>query len=574
MKNITLCGINARYSHSSLALLCLKHAAKQNDHINIAEFSINDRIPKIVDRIVSGRPDAVGFSCYIWNIDHVLKTASTVKRILPSCFVFLGGPEVSYRDTDILNQHRFIDMVIRGQGEIPFSRFTEQFINGQSVLSTPSASIRNKDDIITTADAPAFDMSNMPFLYNDLRPYHDKIIYYETSRGCPFRCAYCMSANDSVSFLPIDRVKSDLEYFIRSDVKQVKLVDRTFNHPPQRGHAILEALIELSNQYPRSRTNFHFEISASLLEDRTLELLKKAKNCLIQLEIGIQSTNPDTLKAVNRNHDMQKLLHNTEILCGFDNIHVHVDLIAGLPNEDYDTFKKSFNDTYRLRPDTLQLGFLKVLGGSPMRKLTDKYCITYTEYAPYEVLSTHVLSYEALSALHRIESVVDMLYNTGHCKHTLKHFIAAFDSPFSFFEQFALYLHQQGYFEQSQKKKRLFELLYQFAQSIPNADQQRLKEALVFDWLCIEKPKGWPAHLEIVYTENQKLQIRRFYQDQTNIKKHLPEYQHLSSGAIAKRCMICPFNHLFPAPTAVLFDYGKKRTDPKFFQRINGLSFE
>ena len=355
MKNVLLCGLNARYSHSSLALRCLKAAANTKSTISIAEHSINEHIPDVIDSIVRRAPDATGFSCYIWNIEQTLKISSAVKRILPHCFIFLGGPEVSYDSAAIMRAHPFIDMIIRGPGEVPFSHLMACFDDEKTRITTPSACIRCGKDVLTTNDAPPFDLASLPFMYSDLSEYKNKVIYYETSRGCPYRCAYCMSACQPVSFLPIDRVKNELAYFLRANVRQVKLVDRTFNHPTNRAYEILSTLITLSEEYPKSTTGFHFEISANLLDEKTLRLLRRARPGLIQFEIGIQSTHPATLNAVNRHHDTQKLLARTHALCGLRTAHVHVDLIAGLPLETPETFAQSFNDAYAVGADALQL---------------------------------------------------------------------------------------------------------------------------------------------------------------------------------------------------------------------------
>lgn len=571
MKKVLLCALNARYTHSNLALLCLKHSVQPNDDIHILELSINDRVSEIVDRIVSQHPDAIGFSCYIWNIELALKAASTVKKILPGCIVFFGGPEVSFNSEALMTKHSFIDMVFRGEGEISFKHFIECFNNEQPIKDIPSASIRVKNEIITTQDTPLFDMAELPFLYQDLTPYKNKTLYYETSRGCPYRCAYCMSANENMRFLPLDRVYTELEYFLKANVQQVKLVDRTFNYPKQRAYDIFKTLIELSKKYPESRTNFHFEISACLLDDEMLKLLSLAPKDLIQLEIGIQTTHAPTLKAINRNHNISKLFRSTKVLCDMPNIHVHVDLIAGLPHEEYATFAKSFNDVYALGAQQLQLGFLKVLKGSPMHELAEKYDIKYTDYAPYEVLSTHVLSYDGIVKLHHIEHVVDTMINTGHFSKTLAQLVPRFDTPFEFFERIAHYLESSEFFKRPQKKQALFAMVYRFTLEYVKDGTSMIKEALMYDWLCLEKPRSWPKGLEVSYTEAEKQQIRKLYKDKEFVARYLPKYQSLSGGEISKRCFTMRIDHLFTQPVLALFDYGCKRADKLFIQIIDYL---
>ena len=564
-----LCGINARFTHSNLALLCLKKAASDADNIHIAEFSINDRVPKIVSDIVQTQPDAVGFSCYIWNIEHVLKTASTMKKIMPQCFIIFGGPEVSFNSAELMKKHAFIDMIIKGQGEVPFGTWYGEYMDGGDITATPSACVRTDDQIYETAEGPPYDMSGRPFVYGDLAAYTNRTIYYETSRGCPFNCAYCMSANERMAYVPIDRVRQELEFFFKAGVRQVKLVDRTFNFPPKRGQEIVKVIIELSKVYPQALTNFHMEISACLLDEETMVLLRQARKDLIQLEIGIQSTNPDTLAAVGRTHNTDKLLDNTRALAGFGNIHVHADLIAGLPSEDYETFQKSFNDAYSLHADALQLGFLKVLKGSPLYQKAGQYGIVYTEYAPYEVLKTHAITYEQLAVLHLIARIVDTLYNTGHANRTLAYIVPRLKTPFAFYERFALYLKKSSYFEKPQKKKLIFEMLYQFAAESKNADIDCVQEAIMFDWLCLEKPRSWPKQIEAPMTPDDKKQRRDFFGVRDNIQKYLPAYQNMPPAEIEKRCFICEFSHMFDKKTKVLFDYGKQRCDDSFCQFLD-----
>ncbi len=574
MKHVILCAINATYSHSSLSLLCLEHASEYRP--DTLEFTINDSVSSIVHAIAARRPDAVCFSCYIWNIDAVLRAASSIKRILPGCFILLGGPEVSYGREQLMRANPFIDMIIAGPGEIPFAHFMQRFIHTSSSLTacrikdggladTPSACIRSGEDIIITAPAPYYDMNEAPFLYGDLGRFKNRIVYYETSRGCPFACAYCLSASTGVSFLSTERVKYELEHFIKSGVRQVKLVDRTFNYPPARAKEIIKTLLTLSEKYPDSQTNFHFEIAPSLLDSETLALLRSAKKGLIRLEAGIQSTNSDTLRAVNRGACTPQLLENLKALCGMNNIRVHADLIAGLPHESYGMFASSFNDAYGLKPAELQLGFLKLLMGSPLRANAADYGIVCTDYAPYEVLFTNDISFEELSTLHLIEKTLGMLYNSGLCLTALEHIVPHFASPFAFFEEFALFLDGEGWFSQPHKTKVLFELIYSFASShgCPGGE---ITEALAFDWLCIEKPRTWPEFLE-GWAESGRTQLRAFLSDTDNISAYLPAYAHLSPGEISRRCFAHTFRELFPGKT-LLFDYGKRRGDDGFFQVI------
>ncbi len=559
MKRISLIAINARFSHSSLALLCLKHAAFETEGIHLREYNINDSVADIAADIIAGAPDAACFSCYIWNIDHVIKVASIVKKVLPQCLLALGGPEVSFDCVTFMENWPFTDIIIRGAGEVPFAHLTKCLAQGESINSTPSACIRTPQGIIETPDAPPYDFASQPFLYNDLSAFENRMIYYETSRGCPFRCAYCMSAGEALSFLPIERVISELELFMRANVRQVKLVDRTFNHPDVRAREIFAALIALKTKYPDSTTNFHFEISASLLSNQTVALLSEAPKGLIQLEIGIQSTNDDTLHAVSRAHDTQKLLMNTAALCRPHHLRVYVDLIAGLPMETMLSFARSFDDAYSVDADKLQLGFLKLLKGSRMRENAAQYGIVYSDDAPYEVLKTDSMTYQELRRLHRIEHVLDMLYNQNQARKTLELLIPLFGSPFAFFDLFTRHLEDALYFARPQKKQAVFEQLFTFAKSKTNEDP--LREALCYDWLCLQKPGAWP---ESIHAQTESL--REFFADKRTIQMFF--HQPLSIREIERRCVLVSFKHLFNTPTLLLFDYSKSRDDDGFVRQI------
>ena len=564
MKTITLCAINARYSHSSLALLYLRRAAADLP-VSISEFNINDCPAKIIESLVVHKPEAVGFSCYIWNIELVIKVASAVKKLLPSCKILLGGPEVSFDAPELMRIYDFIDIIIRGPGEAPFRQFVA-LCSGGSINATPSACIRMGDTIIETADAVPLPLADIPFVYDDLSPYEHKIIYYETSRGCPFRCAYCLSAETSLDFLPTSRAISELGFFLRHNVRQVKLVDRTFNYPDTRAREIFSALIALAKEYPASSTNFHFEISASLLSEETLNVLADAPPGLLQFEVGIQSTHGDTLKAVGRAHSTAALLDKAKRLCRMDNLCVHVDLIAGLPLETEATFAASFNDAYRLGAHRLQLGFLKLLKGSPLHARAEKYGITYADDAPYEVLQTASMSYRMLCRLHRIESLLDALYNDRPALRMLA-LLTALLPPYDVFNRFTEHLENQDWFTRPQKAAALFEQLYAFASALPDMDAALLRESLAFDWLCREKSEC-PACFAPPQSEEHKAFARRFFTN-PKLTECYPEWAGLTASQLQRRCRIAFFPSLFETPAYALFDHGKKPDDPGFWLLID-----
>ncbi len=565
MKTITLCAINARYSHSSLVLLYLRRAAAGMP-VGIAEFNINDSPAKIIESLVAHKPDAIGFSCYIWNIELVVKVASAVKKLLPACTILMGGPEVSFDAPELMRMHGFIDVIIRGPGEAPFRQFAAALCSGDSIDATPSACIRIDGTLIETADAVPLPLVDIPFVYDDLSPYAHKIIYYETSRGCPFRCAYCLSAETSLDFLSAERAIRELEFFMRHNVRQVKLVDRTFNHPDVRAREIFAALIALAERYPDNSTNFHFEISASLLSEETLTVLAEAPPGLLQFEVGIQSTHGDTLKAVGRAHSTSALLDKAARLCRMNNLRVHVDLIAGLPLETEATFAASFNDAYRLGAHRLQLGFLKLLKGSPLRTQAEKHGITYTDDAPYEVLGTASMSYSALRRLHRIESLLDALYNDRAVLRTLK-LLTALLPPYDVFSRFTEHLENRNWFARPHKTAALFEQLHTFASTLPGMDGDLLRESLAFDWLCREK-SDCPVCFAPPQSDEHKAFSRRFFAHPALAERY-PALAGLTSGQLQRRCRVVFFQRLFGTSAYVLFDDGKKPDDPGFWHLID-----
>lgn len=565
MKTITLCAVNARYSHSNLALLYLRRAA-DGLPVSIAEFNINDDPAQITESLVSGAPDAVGFSCYIWNIGHVMKVASAVKKLLPGCTILLGGPEVSFDAPELMRAHSFIDIIIRGPGEAPFRHFAGAFCSGGSIDTTPSACIRTGKTLTETADAAPMPLADIPFVYDDLTPYAHRIIYYETSRGCPFRCAYCLSAETATDFLPIGRAIRELEYFIRSNVRQVKLVDRTFNHPDARAREIFAALIALAEKYPGSQTNFHCEISASIMSEETLAVLAEAPPGLLQFEVGIQSTHSETLKAVGRGHSTAALLSTAARLCRMSNLHVHVDLIAGLPLETEATFAAAFNDAYRLGAHRLQLGFLKLLKGSPLRAQAEQYGIVYNDDAPYEVLRTSSMSYSALRRLHRIEALLDTLYNGRTAIRTLE-LLTTLLPPYDDLCRLTEHLENRDWFARPQKSAALFGELYAFAIVLPGVDAPLLRESLAFDWLCREK-SDCPACFAPPQNSEHKAFARRFFADTKSVSHYLGD-TGLTPAQLQRRCRVAFFQRLFGAPAYVLFDDGKKPDDSGHIQIIN-----
>jgi radical SAM superfamily enzyme YgiQ (UPF0313 family) len=477
---ILLTTLNAKYIHSNLAMKYLYAASGEaRDTIELREFTINQENDLIYTELMRCESDLIGFSCYIWNIERILELADTIKKASPETKILLGGPEVTYRAEQILNENPSIDMILSGEGEESFpkllrvlfeeagegTKFSEQpdanvisdFEKALGLYGIDGLAFRKEDSIVVNSSSEAVDFENVPFPYLYLPCDPDKIVYYESSRGCPFRCTYCLSSLEKdVRAIPIDRVKQDLRYFLYKGIRQVKFIDRTFNYDKERAAEIFRFLISADNK----TTNFHFELCGELLDDEMIDLLAGARPGLFQFEIGVQSTNPETLKAIRRSTDLQKLSSNVKRIRAKNNIHLHLDLIAGLPYEGMETFRKSFNDIYALRPHVLQLGFLKMLPGTPIRKHADEYGYLYRDKAPYEVIANRFLSAKELVRIKMIEAVLDRFYNRGGFLETLEYAAEGLlMSPFDFYEEFAIFYYKKGFQISPQSKENLYRVL-------------------------------------------------------------------------------------------------------------------
>ncbi|MCI8608256.1 MAG: DUF4080 domain-containing protein [Firmicutes bacterium] len=465
---ILLTTLNSKYVHSNLALKYLYTVvADEYSDVEVREFTINQEPIYIYTELLDGGYDMICFSCYIWNIEGIKALASDLKKAKPDMKICLGGPAVSHEGLRFAVEHPWADLILCGEGEYSFYRLCQIMMMGEetsgSLKTVPGLIYQVDGNIYANDQMEPMDFNLIPFPYSILNCKADQVVYYESVRGCPFRCTYCLSSIDkTLRPLKLERVKSDLKYFLYKKVMQVKFIDRTFNYDRKRAYEIFRYLMENDNGV----TNFHFEICGDLLDRETLELLAQARKGLFQLEIGIQSANPDTLKAIGRNENVYPLLHNVEQLVMAGNIHTHVDLIAGLPYETYELFARSFNKVYALGADTLQLGFLKVLAGTPICDTLQEHGIVYRDKAPYEVICTNYISAEELARLHRIENLLDIYYNRGGFRHTLRTWIPALGKgAFGFFEDFADFYYGAGYQHRNRKKEDQYRILRQFGQT-------------------------------------------------------------------------------------------------------------
>ena len=490
---ILLVACNAKYIHSNLAVYDLQaYASDYADHIVLKEYTINQQKDDIMRDIYLEHPEVVCVSCYIWNLSFVKELMADLIKILPGVDFWAGGPEVSYDAEKFLTENSEFKGVMVGEGEETFKELAGHYVekNPQNLKNMTGICYRDGDQIIHNGWRQIMDLSSIPFIYKDLSEFKNRIIYYESSRGCPFSCSYCLSSIDKkLRFRDTETVKKELQFFIDNKVPQVKFVDRTFNC--KHDHAM--AIWKYINEHDNGVTNFHFEISADLLREEELQEMSTMRPGLIQLEIGVQSTNPDTIKAIHRTMDFEKLKGIVDRIHSFGNIHQHLDLIAGLPYEDYDSFRHSFNDVYALKPQQLQLGFLKVLKGSHMMEMCREYGIVYKTQEPYEVLSTKWLDYDHVLKLKTVENMVEVYYNSGQFQNTLEYLEKFFPDAFSIYERLGSFYMEKGYGDVSHTRMRRYEILLEFLEDVPEISMDQVKDQMVYDLYLRENLKSRPG---------------------------------------------------------------------------------
>ena len=490
---ILLAACNAKYIHSNLAVYDLQaYAAEYADHIVLKEYTINQQKDDIMRDIYLEHPDVVCVSCYIWNVSFVKELMADLTKILPDADFWAGGPEVSYDAEKFLTENPEFKGVMVGEGEETFRELAGYYVekNPQDLKDMTGICYKDGEKIIHNGWRQIMDLSSIPFIYKDLSDFKNRIIYYESSRGCPFSCSYCLSSIDKkLRFRDTEMVKKELQFFIDNKVPQVKFVDRTFNC--KHDHAM--AIWKYINEHDNGVTNFHFEISADLLREEELQEMSTMRPGLIQLEIGVQSTNPDTIKAIHRTMDFEKLKGIVDRIHSFGNIHQHLDLIAGLPYEDYDSFRHSFNDVYALKPQQLQLGFLKVLKGSHMMEMCQEYGIVYKTREPYEVLSTKWLDYDHVLKLKTVENMVEVYYNSGQFQNTLEYLEGFFPDAFSIYERLGNFYMEKGYGDVSHTRMRRYEILLEFLEDVSEISMDQVKDQMVYDLYVRENLKSRPG---------------------------------------------------------------------------------
>lgn len=596
-----LVALNSKYIHSNPALYSLRAYAgpELGKHVELAEYTINHAFTDVLADIYKRQPNVIGISCYIWNIGMVRELTRELHKLMPSVPVWLGGPEVSYDAPKVLCAHPKVTGIMVGEGEETFKELLLYYVEREkaSVKAVDNHGDNMRGERLSpeekagspvegsfgtdaggllrikglclrsgyTTPRELTDMNALPFLYEDLSAFENRIIYYESSRGCPFRCSYCLSSIDkTVRFRDLDTVKKELRFFLDHKVKQVKFVDRTFNCNHSHATAIWQYILDHDNGV----TNFHFEISADLLNEEELTLLSRMRPGLVQLEIGVQSVNPETLAAIHRSMDVDKLEHIVARINAGNNVHQHLDLIAGLPYEDYESFGRSFDRVYAMRPEQLQLGFLKVLAGSELYDRAEEFGICYTDKSPYEVLYTKWLTFPDVLRLKRIEEMVELYYNSNQFVHTLRFLEQAFLSPFRMYEALAEYFEEKGYFVNSPARSYRYQVLLAFACEKDPAQESVYRELLTYDLYLRENVKSRPDFAKDLTP--YKEEMRDFYRKEGQERAYLPEYETYDSKQLARVTHLEPFTYpvwdmgmcrevkTAEEPVFVLFNYEKR----------------
>ena len=562
--NILLTAINAKYIHSNLAVYSLRACAGEyRDAVELAEYTINNQKDYILEELYKRKPDVLCFSCYIWNIDYVTDIAREYKKLCPSVPIWVGGPEVSYEVEAFLRENPYIDGVMIGEGEDTFRELCGYYAHKRKLSDIAgiafrknstgnSTSVNNMGDnkageIVFTSPRPIKNMSEIPFCYDTLDDFSNRIIYYESSRGCPFSCSYCLSSVDkTLRFRDTEIVKRELKFFIDQKVPQIKFVDRTFNC----NHAHAMELWRFIKANDNGVTNFHFEISADLLNQEELELISDMRPGLIQLEIGVQSTNEVTIKEIHRTMKLERLKEVVKLIQSGNNIHEHLDLIAGLPYEDIKSFRKSFDDVYSMRPDQLQLGFLKVLKGSYMQEMQQEYELRYKDEPPYEVLSTKWLPYSDVIELKGIEEMVEIYYNSGQFTHVVETLVENYASAYQMYQDLWQYYEEHDYMGIQHRRSARYEIVLDFVKEKYPEQADVMRELLTYDYYLRENAKSRPEFAGEDATD--KRFVRAFYEEEEKERKHLPGYEQFDRNQMRKMTHLEYFPHM---GKMLLFDY-------------------
>ena len=561
---LLLCAVNAKYIHSNLAVYSLKaysqETAKANGwEVKLKEYTINHYVDAILQDIYREKADVVVFSCYIWNISMIYDLCEDLKLAAPETEIWLGGPEVSYDSEMVLTKHPEVSLVMLGEGERTF----DLLLSGRNKEEIPGIAWREKmQEIRKNPQGPLLSMDELPFVYQDMDEFEHKIVYYETSRGCPFSCSYCLSSIDkTVRLRSLEKVYEELDFFMEQKVPQVKFVDRTFNCNRNHARSIWNYLVEKDNGV----TNFHFEVSADLITEEDIEIMSRMRPRLIQLEIGVQSTHEPTIREIRRTMDLAKLQDKVAKVKSLGNIHQHLDLIAGLPYENLERFVESYNDVYAMEPDQLQLGFLKVLKGSYMEEKAEDYHLVYRKKPVYEVISTEWMSYDDILLLKKVEEMTEVYYNSCQFRYTLEYLLHFAESPFAFYEALGNYYEENGLFDRKHNRTARYEILRDFAMERKMGEEDVVTELLTYDLYLREKIKSRPQWAKDLKPWN-KMHLEFFRQEEVATKYILEQPYDSRKAARQYHIEVLSFDPEETAKTGIktggerhlLFDYSRR----------------
>lgn len=570
---ILLTTLNSKFIHTNLAIRYLKEFVRDLIEVDMKEYTINNDLDYILKDIYKNEYDIILFSTYIWNVGDIVKLCDNLKKIRPNTKIALGGPEVSYDSYEAMKKYDFVDYILYGEGELIFKDLIFHLQGEKNINDVNGLVYRQGNEIIVNKPMELLkNLDEIPSPYENLNPkeYENRIVYYESSRGCPFNCQYCLSSTiPGLRYFSLDRIKSDLKALIDAKVSQIKFIDRTFNANKKVAMEIMDFLMKNDNGY----TTYHFEVTAYLIDDKMLEFLADCKEGLFQFEIGVQSTNEKTLDAVGRRDDFKKLSHVVQTVASYRNIHQHLDLIAGLPYEDYKSFENSFNDVFNLGIEHLQLGFLKMIKGTGMRKVADEHGFKYKDYAPYEFLYNNYISYEETLKLKDIEDILERYYNSKNFVLSMRYIIGKFykQSPFKFFETFAKYFDENGYFDLAQGKNQLYKILMDFYNENINMDNDVFNDILKYDYISLGKTSNIPQFFNKLDVDDFKNRCHVFLQDNDNLSTYLPSFVDKPAKHIIKYVHFEPFKfnvvdlkndintEIREEKNVVLFEYDDKK---------------
>ncbi|MBS6508231.1 MAG: B12-binding domain-containing radical SAM protein [Paraclostridium bifermentans] len=583
---ILLTTLNSKFIHTNLAIRYLNQMVKDIEDIDvdIREYTINNELDFILKDIYANNYDVILFSTYIWNVNDIVKICNNLKKVNKNVKIALGGPEVTYDSEESMKKYDFVDYILYGEGELVFRDFVKSLKGDIDIKDVDGLVYRNNGELVR--NKPMKDIENLdiiPSPYVDLNKaeYENRIVYYETSRGCPFNCQYCLSSTlQGLRYFSIDRVKSDLKALIDARVSQIKFIDRTFNANKKFAMEIMQFLMENDNDY----TTYHFEVTAHLLTEDMLEFLKGCKEGLFQFEIGVQTTNEKVLEAVGRRDDFSKLSYVVQKIASYRNIHQHLDLIAGLPYEDYNSFENSFNDVFNLGIEHLQLGFLKMIKGTGIRNNADEHEFRYKDYPPYEVLYNKYITYNEILKLKDIEEILERYFNSKNFVLSMRYIIHNYykESPFKFFEDFATYFDKNGYFNMSQGKNQLYKILLDFYIEKINKNIELFTEIIKYDYISLGKTSNVPGFMSKIEVEDFKNRCHLFLQNEENILKYIPRFENTPAKQIIKHVHFEPFKYdILKLKENIKADLDKKESivlfvydDKKVFEKSKSYTVE